>query len=170
MQVHQIQHQDNYYDCGLYTLTYMEFFAFGTPSEIRKGFNSQFPCDREVHMLWLDGNVRRNPNFLTKLWFNQRNGSNLRTTLMMDLLELMIKKSEADGTSQDLQKQIENARAYIRKFKADSTRCGLLFMRLVHVHNADRWNYCIVAKPETCMSSVPGSLALRLLGLPLLGL
>lgn len=117
LQVNKIPRQDNYYDCGLYTLTYMEFFAYRTPTSIRRGCPSEHDRDQELVLLRDNDNAHKHDrNFLRKFWFNQRNGSNLRTTLMIKLLQLMIDKAIADGNDADLGKQMSNAHRYIEEF------------------------------------------------------
>jgi hypothetical protein len=128
VQVKKIQHQDNYHDCGLYTLTYMEFFAYNTPKEIRPG-----PGGRnapELLMKWHDG-ATKNEAFLTRQWFNQPNGSSLRVTLMIELLGLMMAKAEKDGKQEDLREQIQKAHWYMEQFTNDNTRYVQLLLVLL---------------------------------------
>jgi Ulp1 protease family, C-terminal catalytic domain len=119
LQVRRIQHQDNYYDCGLYTLTYMEFFAYNTPKEIRPGPGGK--NSPELLMKWHE-EVNRNDAFLTKKWFNQPNGSSLRVTLMIELLGLMVAKAEKDNRQEELEVQMQQAHWYMQQFMKDSTR------------------------------------------------
>lgn len=127
LQVKKIQHQDNYYDCGLYTLTYMEFFAFRTPMQIHPG--TRFRGRAELELVWND-DFPKNEAFLSKRWFNQPNGSGLRVTLMLDLLNLMIEKARADGKQDELEKQILKAHWYITQFEENIRFVQLLVILL----------------------------------------
>jgi Ulp1 protease family, C-terminal catalytic domain len=80
LQVTCIPHQDNYHDCGLYTLTYLEFFAFKPPRAIHRQARGH------LSFKWGPGGAEQHPTFLTERWFRHENGSNLRKHLKRILL------------------------------------------------------------------------------------
>lgn len=143
-QVSTIPHQDNYHDCGLYTLTYMEFFCHNTPQQIHC-----FPLNGSKNQLHMHfGNLQRDDDFLKATWFRQRNGSNLRFHLMVHLLENMIRKASRDGLRGKMQSALDTAAAikvdYQQRFQDDSgvangDMCGRL---ILHV-SAAQFTSCI---------------------------
>eukprot|EP00892_Ulva_mutabilis_P005389 jgi/Ulvmu1/3221/UM015_0262.1 len=117
--VNTIPHQDNYHDCGLYTLTYMEFFCYNTPQQIHCfRLNGARP---QLHMHF--GKLRQDDAFLKAAWFRQRNGSNLRFHLMVHLLKNMIEKANRDGLAEKMQDALHTAAAikldYQQRFQDD---------------------------------------------------
>ena len=82
LQVMTIPQQNNYHDCGLFTLTYMDYFCFHPPKQIHF---SRMVSDGPLYMCF--GDRLRDDDFLKKSWFKKDNPSNLRLSLMVELLE-----------------------------------------------------------------------------------
>lgn len=142
VQVQTIPHQDNYHDCGLYTLTYMEFFCYHTPLQIHcLKLNSRI----QLHMYFGETGreTGRDVEFLKAGWFSQRNGSNLRFHLMVELLENMINKAKQEGRSETMQSTLSTAAAikldYEQRFQDDS---GLPNHNMcVHWNRLQSWQF-----------------------------
>jgi Ulp1 protease family, C-terminal catalytic domain len=106
LQVGNIPHQDNYHDCGLYTLTYLEFFAFKPPKAIHK-----IPRGGLAFWWGPDSNAG-NPAFLTARWFPHENGSNLRQHLKCVLIAKLVTKALTKLDSEDGHKENGEAREH----------------------------------------------------------
>ena len=121
-----IPSQDNYHDCGLYTLTYMEFFAYRTPAHVHLLYGPRGKKDTGVE-IWSPNDDQTFPNFLQRKWFKSENGSRLRRSLMYQLLSRMC----------------ENQTAHVDSMTpAETTRLQSAFTRLDDLpseHSIDRY-------------------------------
>jgi hypothetical protein len=118
--VPQLPFQDNYHDCGLYTLTYLEFFSFHTPRYIHNVATSKRRNRSSILLSFGCDPTKQYPTFLTRRWFPQPNGSRLRFRLMVDLLGLMVKRARLLGWGDELHEQIEAAEVQMAVYSEDA--------------------------------------------------
>ncbi|CAL8462561.1 g2094 [Coccomyxa elongata] len=79
--------QDNHCDCGLFLLTYLDFFTYGLPDNLRLTIRSNRALDPS-EVLELSGY----PLFLHHKWFYPGNASKLRRHLRWLLLQLFVEQ------------------------------------------------------------------------------
>jgi hypothetical protein len=129
-QVTSIPHQDNYHDCGLFTLVYMEFFCFDTPRQVHCVDGAE--AGRRFNNLLKDFGPERqpqpdspdpHPTFLTPQWFDHANAGNLRFSLMVELIEKMRARACAafeamePGVPNPLGQQIQDSERFEQEYR-----------------------------------------------------
>ena len=85
VQVVNLPHQDNYHDCGLFTLAYMEFFCYRTPKHIHLISNAPKGTNGLLKY-FTSGTPEDNSHFLTPCWFKEKNPFYMRFAIMHHLL------------------------------------------------------------------------------------
>ena len=132
-----VPHQDNHYDCGLFTLSYMEFFCRAAPKQIHYVSHTKRRANGHLIMDWGPdaerGRSGEHSNFLTSQWFPPCYPSNLRHNLMIGLVEKM-RDVALDGVgsesaaTEDLQTQLHHAEDIIseakRHLKEEKEECA----------------------------------------------
>jgi Ulp1 protease family, C-terminal catalytic domain len=97
LQVHDIPHQENHCDCGLFTCCYAECFLEHTPKQIHwmrasrshRGPSATFIMDFGQELQPHPQSRSPHPKFLSLLWFRDTNPRALRHELMAHLLRKM---------------------------------------------------------------------------------
>lgn len=97
--------QDNYCDCGLFLLTYVDFFTYGLPAAVR------FSGKKQVDLTELEG-FSTYPLFCQQQWFFPGNASALRGHIRNVLLQLFME--------QVLHKQTPNSHLHIEESRGEA--------------------------------------------------
>jgi hypothetical protein len=117
VQVKDLPHQDNYHDCGLFVLVYMEFFSFNTPLHIHHiTGRAGKPFDYLLKHFG-EETGEGHPSFLTHRWFSPLNPYYLRFTLMISLLERMRKATLGEARGAGLEKEIAHSFEFEESYK-----------------------------------------------------
>eukprot|EP00798_Chlamydomonas_sp_ICE-L_P026299 gene26299-17392_t len=96
----RLPNQDNHCDCGLFLLSFIEFFCHARP-DITRGAVQEFNKKKTAHSNLLSDTLlpeqHVHKGFLSEDWFDVINAGNLRGEIRSTLLSLMADKNHATG-------------------------------------------------------------------------